>query len=283
MGPGFCTPWELIVRNDVLGIEKAVVLPIVSPEVYFPQAVEDILEMCAEYPDKLIPYCNIDPRWLTNSPRAPLGKIIRHYKERGCKGIGEVMPNLPLLDPLVQNLFACAEDEDMPIVYDGSAQLTGDFGLYDDPGLPQLEFTLQQFPKLKIFGHGPVFWNEIAKLETPGERSVYFGWRGEQIMELPKGKVKEEGVVPKLFRKYPNLHGDLSDGTAYNAFARDDEYGPAFMTEFQDRLFFGTDMCFPDMPVEIDKLLIAWREGGKISETVFQKIARENAVKLLGL
>ncbi len=40
----------------------------------------------------------------------------------------------------------------MPLVFDGSDQLTGDFGLYDEPGLPQLEHTLQRFPKLKIFG-----------------------------------------------------------------------------------------------------------------------------------
>ena len=90
-------------------------------------------------------------------------------------------------------------------------------------------------------------------------------------------------MVPKLLRAYPNLHGDLSDFTAYNAIARDPQYGPRFLTEFQDRLFFGTDMCFEDMPVELDSLLLSWRETGKISETVFRKIAYENAEKLLGL
>ena len=279
----FCTPEELIARYDQMGVEKAVILPIVSPEIYFPQAVEDIIEMCEKYPDRFIPYCNIDPRVLHNSPRTPLGKIIRYYKELGCKGIGEVMPNLELLDPLVQNLFACAEDEDMPIVYDGSVQKYGDFGLYDDPGLPQLEYTLQQFPRLKIFGHGPVFWFEIAKLETVGERTIYWGWRGNQCWYFPKTKVTEEGTVPKLFRKYPNLYGDLSDFTAHNAFARDEEYGPKFMTEFQDRLYFGTDMLSQDMPVPMADLLVSWRDSGKISEEVFKKIAKENAVKLLGL
>ena len=53
------------------------------------------------------------------------------------------------------------------------------------------------------------------------------------------------------------------------------------MTEFQDRLFFGTDMCAPDMQVDLDKLMISWKESGKISETVFRKIAWENAAKLL--
>ena len=106
---------------------------------------------------------------------------------------------------------------------------------------------------------------------------------GRQYMNLPKGPIEAEGAVPKLMRKYPNLHGDLSDGTAYNAIARDESYGPRFLSEFEDRLYFGTDMCFPDMPVELDKLLLHWRETGKISETTFRKIAYENAEKLLGL
>ena len=279
----FCTAERLLERCDEIGIETATLLPVVSPEIYFPQAVEDILEICEKYPGRFIPYCNIDPRCLTNSPRAPLGEAIKYYKNLGCKGIGEIMPNLQMIDPLVQNLFACAEEEDMPVVYDGSAQLTGDFGLYDDPGLPQLEFTLQQFPNLKIFGHGPVFWNEIAKLETVGERTVYFGWRGNQIVRLPNGPIKEEGTVPKLFRKYLNLHGDLSDCTAYNAFVRDEIYGPKFMAEFQDRLYFGTDICGEDTPVEMDKLLISWKERGKISQTVFRKIAYDNAAELFDM
>ena len=89
--------------------------------------------------------------------------------------------------------------------------------------------------------------------------------------------------MPKLFRRYPNLCGDLSDGTAFNAFARDPEYGPRFMSEFEDRLYFGTDMVAVDMPVKMDKLLLSWREQGKISETTFRKIAYDNAAKLLDI
>ncbi len=55
------------------------------------------------------------------------------------------------------------------------------------------------------------------------------------------------------------------------------------MTEFQDRLFFGTDICFPDMPIPIVDLLLDWRDTGKITQEVFAKVARENAVKLFEL
>ncbi|NLD88152.1 MAG: amidohydrolase family protein [Clostridiales bacterium] len=279
----FCTPEQLIRRYDKMKVETAVLLPVVNPEIYFPQAVEEILEMCDKYPGRFVPYCNIDPRSMHNSPFSPLDQVMSYYKDLGCKGVGEIMPTMELMDLRVQNLFACAEKVGLPVVYDGSGQKSGDFGIYDDPGLPQLEYSLVTFPKLLIFGHGPLFWNEIARLDTVGSRCVFFTPYGRQVGTLPNGPVEEEGAVPRLMRKYPNLMGDLSDGTAYNAIARDDKYGPRFLTEFQDRLFFGTDMCFEDMPVELDKLLIAWTEQGKISKTVFRKISYDNAARLLGL
>lgn len=278
----FCTPEQVLVRYDAVGIERGALLPIVSPEIYLPQSNEDILDMVAKYPDRFIPFCNIDPRAMTNSPDAPLDRLLRYYKDQGCKGLGEVMLNVPVMHPMVQNLFKHAQDVGLPVTFDGSDQVGGDFGLYDDPGLPQLEHTLQKFPKLIMLGHGPVFWAEISRLETPADRGFVFTPDGRQVGRLPTYPVKEEGVVPKLFRRYPNLYGDLSDFTACNAMARDPDYGPRFMTEFQDRLMFGTDLCAFDMPFPLVDLLLEWRRIKKISEEVFRKIARENAIKLLG-
>jgi len=280
---GFCLPEELIKCYDELDIERGILLPIVSPEIYMPQSNEDILEICQTYPDRFIPFCNIDPRTGTNSPNTDFSALLSHYKSAGCKGVGEIMPNMNLMDPLVQNLLRYCEKAGMPVIYDGSDQLTGDFGLYDDPGLPQLEHTLQRFPDLIVFGHGPVFWAEIGKLETPGERSYIFGLDGRQVGRVPTHRITEEGVVPKLFRRYPNLRGDLSDFTACNALTRDPDYAAKFIDEFQDRLHFGTDFCFPGMRVDLIPTLKEWRKTGRISETAFWKIARLNTVKLFDL
>jgi len=279
----FPTAEQVLERYDQVGIERGALLPIVSPEIYLPQANEGILDMAAQYPDRFIPFCNVDPRALTNSADAPLGDLLRYYRDQGCKGLGEVMPNLPMMHPLVQNLFKHAQDVGLPVIFDGSDQLQGDFGLYDDPGLPQLEHTLQRFPDLILLGHGPVFWSEIGRLERPGERAGVFTPDGRQVGRLPSGPIKEEGVVPKLLRRYPNLYGDLSDANPYNALARDPEYGPKFLTEFQDRLLFGTDLCFAGMPLPMIDLLIEWRDTKRISEEVFNKVARENAIRLLRL
>jgi len=280
----FCAAEQLIARYDEAGIEKGALLPIVSPEIYLPQANEDILDMAEQYPDRFIPFCNIDPRALTNSADAPLDRLLRYYRDQGCKGLGEVMLNVPVMHPMVQNLFKHAQDVGLPVTFDGSDRIGGDFGLYDDPGLPQLEHTLQRFPKLIILGHGPVFWSEIGRLETPAQRKTVFRPDGEQVgWQPPSGPIEEEGVVPRLFRRYPNLYGDLSDPSPWNALARDPEYGPKFLAEFQDRLLFGTDICFFEMPLPMVDLLLEWRDAKKIGEDVFDKIARENAVKLLGL
>ena len=279
----FPTPEQVIKRYDEIGIEKGALLPIVSPEIYLPQPNEDILEMAEQYPDRFIPFCNVDPRALTNSVDAPLDRLLRYYRDRGCKGLGEVMPNMPMMHPMVQNLFKHAQEVGLPVIFDGSDQIGGDFGLYDDPGLPQLEHTLQRFPDLIILLHGGS-WSEIGRLDTPAQRKTTFRPDGGQVgLQPPTGPIKEEGVVPKLFRRYPNLYGDLSDPYPYGALARDPEYGPKFLTEFQDRLLFGTDLCHASMPIPMVELLLDWRDTEKISEAVFNKVARENAVRLLGL
>ena len=103
----FCTPDELIERYDRYGIEMGALLPVVNSEIYLPQANEDILDMAEAHPDRFFPFCNVDPRALINRADAQLDTVLQYYKDLGCKGVGEIMPNLPFEDELVQNLFRC--------------------------------------------------------------------------------------------------------------------------------------------------------------------------------
>ena len=268
----FCTPDEVIARYDELGIEKGILLPLIGPEVYLPQSNEEIIEICKRYPDRFIPFCNIDPRGIGNSVFTDFGVWLRWYKDHGCRGVGEFMPNLPFAHPLVQNFFKQVEAMGFSLTFDISDRIGESYGLYDDPGLPQLENCLRKFPKLKIFGHGPAFWAEIGQLETTADRGGY-----------PEYPIKEEGVVPKLFRRYENMWGDLSAGSGYNALARDPQYAAKFLTEFQDRLMFGTDICRYNQKIELPAFLIKLKADGQISEEVFEKIANGNAIKFFDL
>ena len=269
----FATAEQLLEQYDRIGVEKGVLLPDINPEwSYGCQSVQDILEISRKYPDRFIPFCNVDPRSLTNSADAPLGDLLKYYRDQGCLGIGEVCANLPFSHPMVQNLFKHVEKTGFPLTFHLGAQIGGVYGLYDEPGLPQLERCLQQFPGLRFLAHSQTFWAEMSALETPADRYIY-----------PAYPVKEEGVVPKLMRRYPNLLGDLSAGSGCNALARDPEYAVKFLNEFQDKLFFGTDICTPDEKTPLVDFLLKLRNERKITETVFQKVSRENAVKLLGL
>lgn len=279
----FSTPEQVLEIYDRMDIEKGALLPVVSPEVYFPQSNEYILEVVDKYPDRFFPFCNVDPRSLTNSPDADFEEVLLYYKNLGCKGLGEVMPNLPILDPMVQNLFRYAEKVGLPVIFDMQDRIGGIFGLYDQPGLPGLEHTLQRFPDLKIIGHGPAFWAEIGRLRTPADRSSLLLPDWSCIGGKPEYPVEEEGVVPHLFRRYNNLYGDLSSECGWNALARDVDYAVSFLEEFQDRLFFGTDICGPDTPLPLAGFLINLVEEGKISEVIFKKVAKENAVKFFNL
>lgn len=269
----FATPEQLIKRYDKLGIEKAVILPSTSPECsYQLRPTDEMLYICEMFPDRFIPFCNVDPRSIDNSPFAPIDKLLLIYKDLGCKGIGEVTANLPITHPLYLNFFRCVEKVGFPLTFHIAPQLGNFYGIYDEPGFPGLEYCLNKFPDLIFLGHSQPFWAEIAELEKPYDRYGY-----------PDYPVRKEGVIPKLMRKYKNLYGDLSAGSGYNALARDPDYAVDFLNEFQDRLLFGTDICAPDTPTPLVDFLIKLKEEGKISEVVFNKIARENAIKLLGI
>lgn len=268
----FCTVDEVLKRYDELDIEKGVLLPLIGPETYIPQSNAEIAEICKRYPERFIPFFNIDPRGIKNSEFTDFSPWINWFKERGFLGVGEFMPNMYFRDPRVWNLFRQFEAAGLPVIFDDTVYVNYHYGLVDDPGLPQLEMVLNSFPKLILLGHGPAFWSEMGTLETVYDRGRY-----------PKYPIKEEGAVPKLFRRYKNLWGDLSAGSGYNALARDVDHAINFLNEFQDRLCFGTDICYPTQDLPLAGFLLDLKKSGKISNDVFEKIARKNIKRLLNI
>ncbi len=94
-GSRYPSPDELIAMMDSLGIDKAVTLCTVSPEYRYSFVTpEEVLDICAQHPDRLVPFASIDPRMLTNSTNSDFRYILRHYKEAGCRGIVEYFKKL---------------------------------------------------------------------------------------------------------------------------------------------------------------------------------------------
>ena len=272
-GGAFATPEQLIGMLDERGIDKAVILPEAAPDAGSPMvSVAECLDVAERHPDRFIPFCNIDPRMLTNSPKADFTQMLDCYKGLGCKGVGELTANLPFDNPMVWNLFGYIEASGLPVIFHVSTQIGGTYGLYDELGLPRFEETLRRFPALTFLGHSQAFWSEISGDVTEATRGGY-----------PKEPVTEGGRIVELMREYPNLCGDLSAGSGHNAISRDPDFGYRFMEEFQDRLFFGTDICGLGQETPIVEFLHDAADNGHISREAHDKIAWQNAARLLGL
>lgn len=276
--PGGAMPFpsidQLVRHYDRIGVEKAVLMPLMGPEFYMPQGNEEVLEAARNYPGRIIPFVMVHPRALGNSPDAPLGEMMRKYRELGAKGLGEVIWNTDLDDPCSLNFFRHAAESGLPVTIHLAHRIGGTYGLHDLPGMPRLRKLLKTFPDLKIFAHSQVFWAEMGVLDNPEERSGY-----------PSGRVTGEGAVPRMLREFPNLYGDLSAGSGCNALKRDPEFAVKFLNEFQDKLMFGLDICRPpdDDTQPLVHFLLELRDSGRISEDVFRKVARENAARILKL
>jgi len=272
-GSHYPSPERLIEMMDAAGIDMAVIQTTLNPEYrYTMVSPEETLEICALYPDRLIPFCNMDPRYLTNSPAADFTPLLEAYKELGCKGVGECIPNLPFADPLCMNFFKHIEASGLPLTFHVAPQAGGCYGFIDDVGLQGLEKVLAAFPELTFLGHSQPFWAEISTdVIQDGKRVAY-----------PKGPVTP-GRIVELMRRYSNLHGDLSAGSGFNAISRDPEFGYAFMDEFQDRLHWGTDIASPVQDLPIVEYFRKLRNETLISADVHEKIAWRNTNRVLGL
>ncbi len=265
---------EQIDIHDKTDVEFGVILPIVAPECQWAaMPTENCIDIVKKHPDRFTWFCNVDPRAGRFSPETDLSKYIWHYKELGAKGMGEVTAPFEADCPLMDNLFYHCVQCDMPVLIHVAPHYGGTYGVIDDPGLPRIEKMLKKYPDLKLIGHSATFWCEINKVDDNTPRRGY-----------PKGKVEEESLA-KLMREYGNLYCDLSAGSGANAMMRDPEYAAKFLTEFDDRIYYGADVCNVAQTYQYefsDFLENLYKEGG-ISLDTYEKVCYKNAEKLLGI
>ncbi len=267
---GSFTAKDLLKDMDKWGIDKSVILPLTNPDNidYFGvTGNQETITECQKHSDRLIPFCNIDPRSIMNNPKADFSGLMKLFKDLGCKGIGEVCANMPVTNPLYKNLFYHAGEQKMPILFHLSPKKGGLYGMIDKPGLPGLEEVLKEFPKTIFIGHAPSFWNSNdADVITPKDRNGY-----------PKGPIKNKGRLWTLMETYPNLYGDFSAGSGHNALTRDPEKGIEFLKKFNKKIFFGTDMFMKkkNPPEHLPMMQNALKEK-KISKTVYENIMHKN-------
>ena len=269
-GLPYASPEQIRAKYDAWGIEKGVIMTGIAPEHGFHiQSNEESYMLAQQYPETFYWFMNLHPTMGTNSPDTDFSYWLNYYKQYGAKGVGEVTFNYYIDDPLVDNLFYHCGECDMPVTIHIAPQVGGYYGIVDDLGLPRLEALLDKYPKLRILGHSQYFWSEIGKDVNEETRGGY-----------PTGPV-EPGRLVELFENYPNLLGDLSAGSGENAVMRDADFGLWFMEKFQDRLYYGTDVSAVDVEFRLGSWLDELNVEGKLSDTAYRKICRDNALAIL--
>lgn len=249
---------------DAHRVERAVVLPLVSPESSsYPNPTEAALEAARRHPSRIVPFCAIDPRTSYRGGRGGLREMLKEYVDRGAKGFGEHKAGLPIDHPKMMALYEACDDLKLPVLFHMD-ELRGT----DAPGLPGLERVLKAFGGVNFIGHGPGFWASISGDLPPGGLGAY-----------PKGLVAKGGALDRLFDGHKNLWGDLSAGSGANALARDRAFGQDFLLRRGDRLLLGTDYLKPGQEVPQFDLLASF----DLPPAVRARIERGNAMDLLGL
>lgn len=245
-------------------VARAVVLPLVSPESSsYLNLTEQALAAAKAHPDRLIPFCCVDPRTSYGGGRAGLRGMLREYVDQGARGFGEHKAGLPIDHVKMMALCEVCDDLGLPVLFH-SDNLRGT----DAPGLPGLERVLKAFPKVPFIGHGPGFWASISG-DAPAEA----------LGGYPKGKVHPGGALDRLFEACPNLWGDLSAGSGANALERDRAFGREFLIRRSNRLLFGTDYLKPGLPIPQFDLLASF----ELPADARARIERGNATALLKL
>ncbi len=245
---------QLIDTMNRLGISKSVLLPLDSPEAsnsYF--TTIEALEAWKKYPERLIPFCCVDPR------RDNVSAQIDAYVKMGCVGFGEHKVGLYIDDDRCKNIYRICGEKNLPVLMHLDPGLN-----IDEPGLPRLENLLKEMPDTKFIMHGPGWWTEISGGNI--ERGGY-----------PQGKIQPGGSVDRLLQEYPNLYADLSAGSAYNALTRDPDYTPGFLERNYKKLLFATDYLHANQDLSIIGFI------KELDDEKFSAIARYNAARLLNI
>jgi uncharacterized protein len=266
---------ELLVKfMDEHGVERACVLPLISPEsAPIPQPVSTALAAYKAFPDRVIPFCALDPRAVTEPGQRAghvagvkgLIEILQRYQDAGCRGLGEHKTGLPFDAPQQMLLYEACDTVGLPILFH-----LDDIRNPDLPGLPRLEKVLKAFPKLPLIGHAAGFWASISADAAFADFGRY--------PDVPK-RVAPGGALDLLMAKHSNLYGDLSEPGGEKAIARDPAFGRAFIIRHADQLLFGTDVLMPEQKIPQFELL----DSLKLPEDVQYKVFRGNAIKLLKL
>ena len=103
---------------DEHDISHAVVLPLISPEAwYYPITTEWVLKETKPHRDRLLPFCDIDPRTDYLGGYKGYLDTLRRYVDAGAVGFGEHKCGTAIDDPRNLEVFHAASELKLPILF----------------------------------------------------------------------------------------------------------------------------------------------------------------------
>ncbi len=237
--------WEIILPIEFA--EVKMYAPCLDPR-HFPGQwlpLKEVVDGALRYPDRLIPFYAPHPK-----EEHALDKLKAAVEIHGIRGLGEWKFRVTLDDPDGIRIWRWAGKQKLPVVIH-----------MDSPRMPpndpdawshawyggdadHLERALREASETVVLGHGPGFWRYMTGKEAQ-INAVYLNGAADYC---------DGGRLVELLDKYPNLHGDLSAGSALFALKCLPDGGKAFLTRYQDRMLFGRDYFDSRMRDHIESL-----------------------------
>lgn len=208
---------ELIAHQEAMGITMTILLPagsrfaLAAGVTPYPETKA----LAEKYPDRF--------RWFANevTDLADAIPVLRRQLEAGAIGIGEQKFNVDCDSPASMKIFELAQEFGVPVLMHFQQ------GSYNHQ-IQRMPRVLEKFPKVNFIAHAQTWWGHIS--QDYDEKVLY-----------PTGPVKRGGLTDKLLSDYPNMYGDLSAGSGYRAFIRDEDHSRWFFAKHQDKLLYGSD------------------------------------------
>lgn len=163
---------ELVAKLDAAGVDKAVVFPFVEGN-FTNDFVKNAFD---EFPDRLIPYCAVNP-WELDAVDVTR-QCIAEWGFKGLK-LHPTINGFHLADnDLVGPLFQLAEELDFPIIVHGASDL------FNSP--PEFALMAQRYPRVSLMmAHMGFFWSVEQAIEFAGQfENLYLETSRAPIFEI---------------------------------------------------------------------------------------------------
>lgn len=239
------------------------------PGLHMDLSKKSVLEACARYPDRLVPFHAPDPA------SGNLEEQFGGFSQHGIMGCGELKVSMKWEDPLVESYLQLVQQHHLPLIFhmenprmhylqerEGFIQWVLE-RLLNDKYNGVSRYYISRFAEATGILNRKIKRNQVyfpgilcdfSFLERrirqfPGVKFIGHGpdfWNNISAVQHPKyihqkGSYGEFGIIDRLLEENDNLFCDISGTSGYNALNRDHHQARRFLQKHVSKILYGTD------------------------------------------